>query len=80
MENTKKIQRILALKANCDRLEECAACGTKIDSCYYYDKGTEKIGHMLCKECNNMKITVEDIKDNYTLEYLYKRIHKQIKA
>lgn len=76
MEDIKRIQRILALKANCNILDECSACGTKTDSCYYYDKGTEKIGNMLCKDCNNMKITKEDVKNNYTLEYLYKRIHK----
>ncbi len=75
MENIKKIQKVLELKANCNRLEQCVVCGMKTESCFYYDKSVDKAGQALCKECNNLQITENDVKGNYLLEHLYKRVY-----
>ena len=73
--DSKKIKKILELKANYQKLEKCTVCGNQTEDCHYHSKGSDKIGYILCKECNNLKIAKEDVKGDYLLEHLYKRVY-----
>ena len=76
MKDLDKIKRILEIKANYQKLETCVVCGAKTESVYFHNDG-DPVGSMLCKTCNELQITEDDVKGDYQLEYLRQRAHKK---
>ena len=77
MKDIDKIKKILELNANYQKQEQCVVCGAKTDSVYFYNYSNKEIGHLICKECNQLQIVEDDVKGNYSLEYLYKKVFKK---
>jgi hypothetical protein len=77
MNDLDKIKKILELKTNYQKLEQCYACGSKTKFCYFYSKGMANNGMMLCEQCNQLQISEEDVRGNYQLEYLHKKVYRK---
>lgn len=74
MKDLDRIRKILELKASHQKLETCTVCGAKTESVYFYNIN-EVANLMLCGDCNQLKISVDDVKGSPPLQYLFKKVY-----
>ena len=76
MEDIERIKKILELRANYQKLGTCTICGANTDSTYFHNPN-DKVGQLLCKTCNEVQVSEDEVKGNFQLEYLLRRANKQ---
>ena len=74
MKDLDRIRKILELKASHKKLEICTVCGARTESAYFYNIN-DVANLMLCSDCNQLKVSVDDVKGNPQLEYLFKKVY-----
>ena len=76
MEDIEKIKKILELRANYQKMENCAICGAKTGITYFHN-ANDKVGQLLCKTCGELQVSEDEVKGNFQLEYLLRRANKE---